>query len=272
VKAYEMAFIEYLRKLMGWCPMKDSIRKGRQEDSYSGFKSENGSFQLMPFPSGLQESKVIKAQAMYKGLGIAKILFLMLVALLPPIVIPLLGFGFSPSPTGPDHIVIFDPGLSLILDIYLTLILYLGLLAIILYNRTTVMLTHEKIIIRRHLFKSLVLQKEDVAQISVSKKKGYSYRWLLRLFFLAVLIFTLSQTIENITKDLSMETTPLSYKLIGVLVSFWIVAFYLVLYYIFELAAAYRQVLKITTRSNLNMEFYTDEPEEIMSILKKENE
>ncbi len=177
--------VEYIRKLMGWCPMKDSLRKERQEDFFSGFKSENESFQLMPSPAGLQEGKVLKAQAMYKGLGIAKILFLMLVALLPPIVIPLFGFGFSPSPTGPDHnVVIFDPSLSLILDIYLTLILYLGLLAIILYNRTTVMLTHEKIIIRRHLFKSLVLQKEDIAQISVSKKKGHSYRWLLRLFFL----------------------------------------------------------------------------------------
>jgi hypothetical protein len=160
---------------------------------------------------------------------------------------------------------------SFIFRIFLPLILYLALLALILYNRTIAMFTTEKIVIRRFLFKSLVLQKADIAQISVSENKGHSYRWLLRLLLLAALIFTLPQTIESITRDLSMETTPLSYKLIGVLVSFWIVAYALVFYYIFELAAPYQQILKITTRSNLNLEFYTDEPKVIMAILEKEN-
>jgi hypothetical protein len=268
-----MIFTEYFRKLMGWCPKKDSLRKGRQEDFFSGFKSENESLQLMPSPMSLQEGRVLKARVMYKGLGIAKIYFTMLLVLLLSIIIPLFGFGFS-SPTGPDHnVVVFDPGLNLILDIYLTLILYLALLALILYNSTTTsMLTPEKIVIRRHLFKSLILQKKDVAQISVSKHKSYSYRWLLRLLLLAAFIFTLNIPIESIKKELSAETTPLPYKLIGVLMNFWTVANTLVLYYIFELAAPYRQVLKITTCSNLNLEFYTDEPEEIISILKKENE
>lgn len=251
--------------------MKYSLQKERQEDSYSRFDSKDGNLQLMPSPASPQEGRVLKAQVMYKGLGIAKILFSMLVALLPPIVIPLFGFGFSPSPTGPDrNVVIFDPSLSLILDIYLTLILYLTLLTLIFYNHNTVMLITEKIVIRRRLFNSFVLKKEEVTQISVSKNKGFSYRWPLRFLFLAALIFTLPQTVENITRDLSMETTPLSYKLIGVLISFWIVAFALVFYYIFELAAPYRQVLKITTRSNLNLELYIDEPEEILEILKKE--
>ncbi len=33
---------KYFRKLMCWCPMKDSLLKGRLEDFLSGFKSENG--------------------------------------------------------------------------------------------------------------------------------------------------------------------------------------------------------------------------------------
>jgi Protein of unknown function (DUF1673) len=262
--------LEHIKKLMGWCPKKDSLRKGRQEDFFSDFKSENESLQLMPYPAGLQEGKVLKAQAMYKGLGIAKILFSMLVVLLLPIVISLFGFGFSPSPTGPDHnVVIFDPNLSLILDIYLTLILYLALLAIILYNRTTVMLTHEKIIIRRHLFKSLVLQKEDIVQISVSKNKGHSYRWPLRLLILVTLAIRLTQIVESTTGVLR-ESAPVSSKLSLVLVEFWGIAFVLVIFYIIELLTPYQQILKITTHSNLNLEFYVDEPEEIIGILKKE--
>jgi len=268
-----MVFIEYFRKLMGWCPMKDSLQKERQENFFSRFKSENGNLQLMSSPKSLQEGRVLKAKVLYKGLGIAKIYLPILLVLFLPIIIKFLGFGFS-SPTGPEHnVVIFDPGLNLILLIFQTLFIYLALLAVILYNRTTTaVLTPEKIIIRRHLFKSLVLQKEDIAKISVSMNRNCTYRWVLRLLLLAAFIYTLHQPIESITKELSVETTPLLYKLIGVLSSFWIIANTLVFYYIFELVAPYRQVLKITTCSNLNLEFYTDEPEEIMSILKKENE
>ena len=269
-KAYEMVFTELFRKLMGWCPMKDSLLKGRQEDFISRFKPENKGLQLMPFPAGLQEGKVLTAQAMYKGLGLAKILFSMLLALLLTIVIPLFGFGFSPSPTGPDHnVVIFDPSFSLILDIYLTLILYLALLALILYNRTTVVLTAKGIIIRRHLFKSIVLGKEDIVQISVSKNKGHSYRWPIRLLVLVALAIRLPEIVEIIIRTLQ-ESAPASEIFSLVLVQFWSIAFVLVIYYIFERAAPYKRAIKITTRSNLNLGFYVDEPETIVGILKNE--
>ncbi|AKB56395.1 hypothetical protein MSBRM_3397 [Methanosarcina barkeri MS] len=47
-------------------------------------------------------------------------------------------------------------------DFFSSLILYLAFLAFILYNRTTVLLIPEKIIICRHIFRSLVLKKEDI--------------------------------------------------------------------------------------------------------------
>jgi hypothetical protein len=66
------------------------------------------------------------------------------------------------------------------------------------------------------------------------------------------------------------ESAPTSEKLSLVMVNFWNIAFVIVVYYIFELLTPYQQTLKITTRSNLNPEFFTDDPEEIMAIIKKE--
>ncbi len=109
-------------------------------------------------------------------------------------------------------------------------------------------------------------------QTSVSKNKGNSLRWPLRLLILIVLAIQLCHTIESIARDLRMEGAPAFVILSSIMVDFWTVAFAFVLYYIFELTVPYQQILKITTRSNLNLEFYTEEPEEIMTVFKNKNE
>lgn len=231
--------------------MKNSLKKERQEKCFSSFKLENRS-QLASFPADLQEGKVLKAHVLYKGYGIAKIIISALVISL------ILGLCSSPG----SFFYLFS-----------SLIPYLAFLALILYNRTTVRSIPDKIIIRRHLFKSLVLRKEDIVQTSVSKNKSHSYRWPLRLLILAALKIQLPQTVENITRDLQMEAAPAFVKPSLVLVHFLTVAYVLVIYcYIFEPAVPYKQILKVTTRSNLNLEFYTEEPEEIMTIFKNRSE
>ncbi len=245
-----MAFIESLRKLVGWCPMKNSLRNEKQENCFSSSKMENES-QLTPYSAGLQEGKVLKGKFLNKGYGIVKIIITALVISL------ILGLC---SPAGSFF------------HLFPSLIPYLTLLALILYNRTTVMLTPEKVIIRRHLFRSLVLRKEDIVQTSVSKNKGNSLRWPLRLLVLVTLAIQLPRIVESIARDLQMEAAPTFVILSSVMVDFWIVAYVLVIYfYIFELTVPYQQVLKITTRSNVNLEFYTDEPEEIMATFKNKN-
>ena len=52
----------YFRKLMGWCPMKNSLGKRKQENNYPDFKLENGSIQLEPYPADPHESRILKVQ------------------------------------------------------------------------------------------------------------------------------------------------------------------------------------------------------------------
>ncbi|AKB83945.1 hypothetical protein MSBR3_3367 [Methanosarcina barkeri 3] len=212
--------------------MESSTIKEMKDGSCFSFGLEKLG-QPAPSPSSFQEGKVLKGRALYRGYGIGKIIFISLVTSL------ILGLD---SPSGSFF------------DLFSSLIPYLALLVLILYNRTTVRLTPEKIIIHRHLFRSLVLRKEDIMQITISKNKGRSLRWPLRLLALVAFAIQLPHTVESITRDLQMEAAPVFIKLSSVMVDFWIVAYVLVIYfYIFEFTVPYRQILKITTCSNLNL-------------------
>lgn len=239
---------------MGWCPMEDSIKKERRKDSYFSFGLEKLG-QPVPSPTSLQEGKILKARVNFsRDAGIVKINIILLITLFAMIYISMVSNLNS-------------------LHILYSFIQYLALLALILYNRTTVLLTPEKIIIHRRLFRSLVLRKEDIVQITISKNKGRSLRWPLRLLALVAFAIQLPHTVESITRDLQMEAAPVFIKLSSVMTNFWIVAYFLVIYfYIFEFTVPYRQILKITTRSNLNLEFYTQKPEEIMATFKNKSE
>ncbi|AKB45881.1 hypothetical protein MSKOL_0104 [Methanosarcina sp. Kolksee] len=245
-----MILVKYFRKLMGWCPMEDSIQKERKGGGCYSFGLEKLG-QPVHSPASMQEGEVLKGRGLYRGYGIGKIIGTSLVISL------ILGL-YSPAGS--------------FFDLCSSLIPYLAFLAFILYNHTTVLLTPEKIIIRRHLFRSLVLRKENIVTNTISKNKGRSLRWPLRLLALATLAIQLPHIVENITRDLQMEAAPAFIKLSSVMVDFWIVAYVLVIYfYIFELTVPYQQILKITTRSNLSLEFYTEEPEDIMATLKNKS-
>lgn len=247
-----MTFIEYLRKKVGWCPMKSFFGNEKQENCFFSFKLDDKS-QLAPDSANLQESKVLKAQvSLSRDCGIAKIVF-------PALIVFIIS-------------AIYISGNS-VFDILPFLIMYLAFLVLILYNRNTVKLTPEKVLIHRHLFKPLVLQKDDILQISVSKNKNHTYRWPTRLLTFTFLAIQLHLIVEGIIRGLQIrETSPISAKLTLFLGEFLVVAFLLTLYYILELLTPYKQALKVTTHSDLNLEFYIEEPEELIAVLRNEKE
>lgn len=232
--------------------MKNSLQKEIFEDSFSNFEMKNG-IHLIPSPSDFQDGKILKTLVLYKGYGIIKITVSLLILLILMIYISMISN--------------LDP----FSHIFYSFIQYLALLALILYNHTTATITPDKIIIRRILFNSLVLRKEDIMQTLLSKSKSHLYRWLLRLSFFVVLTIQLFQITESITRDLQMGAVSAFVKLNAVMADFWIVAYVLVIYYIFELTVPYQQILRVTTRSNLNLEFYTKNSEDLMSIFESEN-
>ncbi|MCQ1535058.1 DUF1673 family protein [Methanosarcina sp. KYL-1] len=243
-----MVFPGYFRKLMGWCPMKDALREERQEDGFRSFGLETGSFQQGASPTDLSKSKTLKMYVrLSRGEGIGKIIFPALIASF------VLGV-YSPADS--------------FLSILSALIPYIALLFLVIYHRTSVELTPEKVVILRPLLRPLEIRKEDIVQTSIKKNESHSLRWPFRLLYIAVV---LPHAIEWIARALqNLEgPAPAPAKFSLFLVQLWGIAFLLVLYYNFELLASYQHALKVATSSKMTMWFYIREPEELAISLKK---
>lgn len=251
---YEMTFMKYFKKLMGWCPTKNSLQKERQEDCFSDFKLENGNLQLMPSSAGLQENRTLKARVnLVDHRWILRALLIGFLALIASLLL------WTYIPEGS------------LLIIFSGLVMFLIPLVFILNHPSKAVGTSEKIIIKRPMSKPVVIEREDIKQISSIKNENHSYRWLSRLLSIACISLYFVETIMMDLKN--MERSAPEYPEFSIfLAQFAPVALFLVIYYHFELIAPYKWTLKITTRSNLNLEFYIDEPEGIMGIFKNENE
>ncbi|WP_332881630.1 DUF1673 family protein [Methanosarcina horonobensis] len=121
---------------------------------------------------------------------------------------------------------------ALFLIILSELILYLPLILLLLsHHPSTVTVMPEKIIIKRPLRKPVVIEKENIRQISIEKNENRSLRWPMRLVFLATLPIILLRTIERIIRDLQLEeAAPASAKLSLFLSQFLVAAFLLVFF------------------------------------------
>ena len=126
-----------------------------------------------------------------------------------------------------------------------------------------------KILIERPLRKPFILEKEDVTQISVKKNKDHSVRWVFRLLSIACMSLYLVVTIMMDLKTLE-RSSPEYPEFSTFLIQLSFITVLLVQYYKGELETPYQQAINITTRSNLKLRLYIDEPEEILRILKNE--
>ena len=241
--------MEYIKKLMGWCPMKNSLGKRKQENNYPDFKLENGIIELVSSPVDLQEGRTFKVQVDFFPEWWA------LVTMFSTLIIFLLLWTYSPE--------------SSFLTVLSELILYLPLIVLLLFHHpSTITVMPEKIIVKRPIRKPVVIEKKDIRQMLVTRNENHHLRWPMRLVFLITLPIILLRTVERIVRDLQLEdAAPASAKLSLFLLQSLTATYLLVFFYDFELKAPYLQTLKVTTYSNLKLWMYTEKPEEFTKLL-----
>lgn len=247
-----MAFIESLRKLMGWCPMKSSLGKRAQIDCSSGFKSVNRSIQLDSSLVNPHENRIPKVQvSLFDFEALITTIFVSIISFTTSLLV----WAYIPE----DSFLIIFSGL----------VMFLMPLIFFLNRPNTAVVTSGKIIIKKPLRKPIVVEKEDIRQISVTKNRDHSLRWLIRSFYVIFLPLYLGEGIIKALRNL--ERSFPDYIVFSLfLVRLAGVAIFLALFYNFELLAPYQQTLKVTTNSNLNLQFYTEKPKELVAILKNE--
>ncbi|WP_292389086.1 DUF1673 family protein [Methanosarcina sp. UBA5] len=247
----------YIKKLMGWCPTKNSFQNEIQEGCFSNVKLENGNIQLSSSPADLQEGRFLKVQtSLFDWWWMSRLLIVTAITL----IISSLLWTFSSE----DSYLIIFSGLIIFL-LPLTLFLTRS-------NAATVM--PGEIIIKQPMRKPIVVEKEDITQISVKKNEGHSLRWLIRLFYVIAIpldfILGIPRNLQYIKYIEVSFSNYVDFSLfLGRLAT---VTIFLVLFYNVELLTPYQRALKVTTHSKLELTFFTDKPEELTSFLKNERD
>lgn len=245
-----MVFVKYFKKLMGRRPTKNSLQKEKQEGCFSDVKLENENIQLSSSPADLQEGRILKVQAsLFDWWWVSRLLIITFFTL----IISLFLWTFSPE----DSYLIMFSGL----------IMFLLPLTFFLTRPNVATVIPGEIIIKQPMRKPIVIEKEDITQISVKKNEGHSLRWLIRLFYVFLFVVTIMMDLRDLER-LAPDYSKLSIFLIKLSK----ITFFLVLFYNFELLVPYKQTLKVTTRSNLKLWLYIDDPEKFTGFFKKEKE
>lgn len=234
--------------------MKDSSQNDIQENCLSGFKLENESIQLAPSPMILQEIRTLKAKVSFFD---SWVFIIIIFVSITSFIISLILWIYAPD----DSFLITFSGLIMFL---LPLIFFLN-------RPTNVTVLDGKITIKRLMRKAIVVEKEDIEHISDKKNHNHSLRWFVRLFCLFFVPFYLIEGTPRSFRYLK-GSAPSYIDLSLFLLHLSVVAMFLVQFYNSELLSPYKQAFKVTTHSNLEFTFFTDKPEEIKELLKKEAE
>jgi Protein of unknown function (DUF1673). len=117
------------------------------------------------------------------------------------------------------------------------------------------------------MHKPVVIENKDIRQISVTRHKDHSLRWLIRLMYVIFIAFFFVKGIIEALQNLK-RAFPYYVVISLFLVNFVLVALLLVQSYKFELVAPFQQTVEVTTHSNLKLKFFTDDPEELTRLLK----
>lgn len=250
----------YIEKLIGWCPTKNSLQNQMQEGCLPDIKWGNGNIQLSSSPADLQENRTLKVQAsLFDWWWLSRVLIIVFSTLIASSLL----WAYTPEDS---YLIIFSGLVKFVLPI------------IFLLNRPdAVTVTPGEIRIKKPLRKPIVIEKEDIIQISTTKNYNHSLRWLSRLFCVVLIpIYFIegmprnSQYIEYVEYIEGLLSNYVDLSLfLGHIAT---VTILLVAFYNAELLTPYQWALKVTTHSKLEITFFTNKPEELTSFLKNERD
>ena len=234
---------------MDWGPMKNSLRKGRKEDFFYGFKSEDRNLHFVSASEGLQKSKTFKTRVRL----FPDFLTLMYISFV------LVYFYFLCFVYGSDY-SFYTVGSS---GLYLLLILSF----IFIYPSSKIVVTPGEIVINRPIRRPAVIQRKDIMQISENKNNSsYFLRWVIRLLFIGFILSDLSDYFQGINFNYLIQKFIPAASLL----------------FISETWEPYKYVLTITTLSvtrlwplsslKLRIDIYNKEPEGLIRVLNEVNE
>ncbi len=232
--------VEHIRKLMGWCPQKDfALMYAKPEKQEIYF---NSTYKKRANPDE-KISAIVDIEhelAIIIGRGFVALIILFIAS-----------FIF--------------PGLRY----FIFLPVFLAALVLLIHTRTNVEFASNGLIIRRWLFKPVMVSKASILKTEIVTNNNHSMRWSFLPMAIIVLIFSAKnamRTIGIISKDIAQGAPiPVFYPLIFAEITMAI--FLLVLFYMWKIRLHYSNGLKITLSNSNKITFYADNPLELADKL-----
>lgn len=146
-------------------------------------------------------------------------------------------------------------------------ILSILLTSVILFvqDKTTIELISNAIVIKRTTFKSVEISKDSILKIEVLKNPNHRFRWAITSLVIIGLIFWLMNVIDTLSRVL--ERDPFLYFIAMAFAESTLLIFVIVLTYKWYIRSKYENYLKITSRTNREVNIYADNPTEIVNKL-----
>lgn len=226
--------IDHLKKLIGWCPQKEfameNIRIKKRELYFDSSFQRNASLE--------RPMKIIA------DIDIGIILAAGLVAFF---VLLFLGLIFP------------------ILVYFAVLSVFLSYAILFIQDRTTLEFTSNDMILRRPLFKPVIIQKENVLKAEVVNNINYTLRWiLLPLAILVIVALAFGSKdilyLSGSPRDVSFIISRFSLK--GTIILILSVAFYQA-----YIRSKYPKAIKITSKIKKKITIYVENPQELTGKL-----
>lgn len=229
-------FVDYIKKLMGWCPQKDYTLAQTYIDKYEH------SYAFLANTDAHQGKGTDIIIDYHKDLF--KILFLGLVGfialIIASIIFPILGF-------------------------FITLPILVGYAVLLYQERANVEFTPNSINIQRPLFKSVIIPKDSIRKFEIVKNLSYTMRWILPLLVIVMLIYLRKVAIEIFIYV--AKNPPFHSIFLTILGQLTVVMMLSVLFYMSYIRKNYPRVLKIILKDGSNVIFYANNPQELMNKL-----
>lgn len=136
---------------------------------------------------------------------------------------------------------------------------YLGIMVLILWDRTTVEVTNDMIKIHRPFFSPVTLNKQDITE-TIIENNNLMLQCIFYLIMLVTLGYLVYGTFSHI-QGYQMQNTPLEALIRLILAKFMIISLVSVLFFNAERRLKHSTSLKVNTKDQ-SFVFYPDKPDE----------
>jgi len=243
-------FVDYVKKLMGWCPQKGfDLADARREkhELYDDKFYQMDSHAAKGITTG---DKLIIDYLEFNIVGIAIILFSIVIAIFVLI------------------IAFFVPILRNFVQIFCSIGFFVVLILLLYAKRKNAELTTGSIIVNRQFHKSIVIPKDSILKTEVVKNYNHSFQWIHPL-----LVIIMSAFLMNSIIDVSTSYFGGYYSLLDaistILLYIGLISAYISIYFMGIKKSTYRSALKITAKlkDEISLYVYVNDPQELKNTL-----